>query len=118
MIFVRSNRDASALGPEIRQAIREIAPAFPVYDMQTMSSRAASATAQARFSAVLLALFAISALSLAAIGKTLEESAIILTLSSSTVRFHLRNACRKLGAANRMQAVTKAAYLGLLGPIY
>jgi len=60
----------------------------------------------------------IDCLSLAAIGKTLEESAIILALSSSTVRFHLRNACRKLGAANRMQAVTKAAYLGLLGPIY
>jgi DNA-binding CsgD family transcriptional regulator len=60
----------------------------------------------------------IDCLSLAAIGKTLEESAIILALSSSTVRFHLRNACRKLGAANRMQAVSKAAYLGLLGPIY
>jgi len=57
-------------------------------------------------------------LSLAAIGKTLEESATILSLSTSTVRFHLRNACSKLGAANRMQAVSKAAYLGLLGPIY
>ena len=60
----------------------------------------------------------IDCLSLTAIGKTLEEAAIILTLSSSTVRFHLRNACRKLGAANRMQAVSKAAYLGLLGSIY
>ena len=60
----------------------------------------------------------IDCLSLTAIGKTLEESAMILTLSSSTVRFHLRNACRKLGAANRMQAVSKAAYLGLLGSIY
>ena len=50
----------------------------------------------------------IDCLSLTAIGKTLEEAAIILTLSSSTVRFHLRNACRKLGAANRMQAVSKA----------
>jgi len=57
-------------------------------------------------------------LSLAAIGKTLEESAIILSLSTSTVRFHLRNACDKLGAANRMQAVSKAAYLGLLGPLF
>jgi DNA-binding CsgD family transcriptional regulator len=57
-------------------------------------------------------------LSLAAIGKTLEESAMILSLSTSTVRFHLRNACSKLGTANRMQAVSKAAYLGLLGPIY
>ena len=68
IIFVRSTRDAASLAPEIRQAIRGIAPAFPVYDMQTMTTRAASATAQARFSAVLLALFAVSALSLAAIG--------------------------------------------------
>jgi DNA-binding CsgD family transcriptional regulator len=57
-------------------------------------------------------------LSLAAIGKTLEETALILSLSTSTVRFHLRNASRKLGAANRMQAVSKAAYLGLLGSIF
>ena len=57
-------------------------------------------------------------LSLAAVGKTLEETAMILSLSTSTVRFHLRNASRKLGAANRMQAISKAAYLGLLGPIF
>ena len=36
--------------------------------MRTMNNRAAGATAQARFSAELLALFAFSALSLAAIG--------------------------------------------------
>lgn len=57
-------------------------------------------------------------LSLAAIGKTLDETAIILSLSRSTVRFHMRNACRKLGAGNRMQAITRAAYFGLLGAIY
>ena len=36
--------------------------------MQTMDGRTAGATAQARFSATLLALFALTALSLAAIG--------------------------------------------------
>jgi ABC-type antimicrobial peptide transport system permease subunit len=39
-----------------------------VYDVQTMTTRAAGATAQARFIAVLLALFAATALALAAIG--------------------------------------------------
>jgi DNA-binding CsgD family transcriptional regulator len=57
-------------------------------------------------------------LSLAALGKTLDESAQILSLSRSTVRFHLRNACTRLGVSNRMQAVTRAAYLGLLGPTF
>jgi putative ABC transport system permease protein len=39
-----------------------------VYDVQTMTTRAAAATAQTRFIAVLLALFAATALALAAIG--------------------------------------------------
>ena len=68
IIFIRSARDLATLGPEVRRAIHEYAPSFPVYDMQTMEARAAGATAQARFSAVLLGLFAFSALSLAAIG--------------------------------------------------
>jgi len=68
IVFVRSSRDAASLGPEIRRAIHEIAPSFPIYDMQTMENRAVGATAQARFSAELLGLFAFSALSLAVIG--------------------------------------------------
>ena len=68
MIFVRTNADPTALGADVRRAIHEVAPPFPVYDMQTMSARAANATAQARFSAVLLGLFAATALSLAVVG--------------------------------------------------
>ena len=56
------------LGEDARRAVREIAPSIPIYDMQTMDTRTAAATAQARFSATLLALFAVTALSLAAIG--------------------------------------------------
>jgi len=68
LIFVRSMRDVASLGPEVRRAIHDVAPSFPVYDMQTMSARAAGATAQARFSASLLGLFALTALSLAGVG--------------------------------------------------
>jgi len=68
IIFVRTAGDAASLGPDVRRALHDAAPSSPMYDMQTMSARAASATAQARFSAVLLALFAATALSLAAIG--------------------------------------------------
>jgi ABC-type antimicrobial peptide transport system permease subunit len=68
MIFIRSTRDPVALAADVRRAVREIAPQYPVYDMQTMNARAADATARARFSAVLLTLFALTALSLAAIG--------------------------------------------------
>lgn len=51
----------------------------------------------------------------AAAGKTNAEIGIILSLSVSTVRFHLRNAGEKLGTANRSQAIKLAAGHGFLG---
>ncbi|HJU75961.1 MAG TPA: ABC transporter permease [Gemmatimonadaceae bacterium] len=68
MIFVRSDGDPAALAPSVRAAIRNAAPRFPIYDVQSMDSRIATASAQTRFSAVLLALFAAVALSLAVTG--------------------------------------------------
>ncbi|HYE00822.1 MAG TPA: LuxR family transcriptional regulator [Alphaproteobacteria bacterium] len=47
-------------------------------------------------------------------GKTNEEIADILHLSSRTVRFHLRNAATKLGVETRIQAVVRAVQLGLI----
>jgi predicted permease len=68
MIFLRTQRDPASIGADVRRALKEIAPRFPVYDMQTMTDRAAAATAPARFSAMLLGLFALTALSLAIVG--------------------------------------------------
>jgi LuxR family transcriptional regulator, quorum-sensing system regulator SolR len=47
-------------------------------------------------------------------GKTSSEAATILSLSERTVNFHINNAIMKLRAANKTQAVVKAALLGLL----
>lgn len=47
-------------------------------------------------------------------GKTNEEIALILDVTRSTVRFHIRNASEKLDAVNRDQTVYKAAQLGYL----
>lgn len=51
-------------------------------------------------------------------GKTLEDTAELMQISYSTVRFHLRRCCEKLGVFDRIRAVAKAAYLGLLGPVH
>ncbi|MDO9368269.1 MAG: LuxR C-terminal-related transcriptional regulator [Sphingopyxis sp.] len=51
----------------------------------------------------------------AAAGKTDGEIGIILSLSVSTVRFHLRNAAVKLGATGRAQSIQIAAGLGFVG---
>jgi putative ABC transport system permease protein len=68
MIFVRSTRDAGSLTPDIRNAMREVAPRAPVYDIQPLTARTAAATARTRFSTTLLGLFAFVALLLSAIG--------------------------------------------------
>lgn len=51
----------------------------------------------------------------AALGKTDEEIAKIMELSSATIQFHIRKAAVKLNAVNRCQTVYKATQLGYLG---
>ena len=69
MAFVRSQTDdPSAMAGPIRTALRELAPDYPVYDVRPMAERIADALAYARFSALLLGLFAAVALGLATMG--------------------------------------------------
>ncbi|GGC79174.1 helix-turn-helix transcriptional regulator [Chelatococcus reniformis] len=56
-------------------------------------------------------------LRLTAQGYREREVAELSGVSATTVRFHLDNVVRKLGAANRAHAVALAAQLGMLGPI-
>jgi ABC-type antimicrobial peptide transport system permease subunit len=67
-VFIRTTVDPASLGTSVRRAIHEVAPSSVLSDMRPMSDRVADATARARFSAVLLGLFAATALLLAAIG--------------------------------------------------
>ena len=53
----------------------------------------------------------------AAEGKTSDETADILHISESTVRFHLNNAARKLNVHNRRHAIARAICLGLIKPV-
>ncbi|RMA81020.1 helix-turn-helix transcriptional regulator [Umboniibacter marinipuniceus] len=55
-------------------------------------------------------------LHLAAQGLTEKEMAGRLARSADTIKFHLRNAARKLTAKNRTQAVAKALKLGIIRP--
>ncbi|WP_298633563.1 helix-turn-helix transcriptional regulator [uncultured Umboniibacter sp.] len=55
-------------------------------------------------------------LHLAAQGMTEKEMAGRLARSADTIKFHLRNAARKLAAKNRTQAVAKALKFGIIRP--
>jgi ABC-type lipoprotein release transport system permease subunit len=68
MVFVRTTGEPSALAPSVRAVVRRVAPHAPVFDVRSMSARIATASAQTRFSAVLLGLFAAVAVSLAVMG--------------------------------------------------
>jgi len=68
IIFVRTATQATSLAAPLRSAVHDIAPEFPLYDVQTMAARTATATAPARFSSSVLGLFAIIAVALAAVG--------------------------------------------------
>ena len=67
-VLLQTSGDPVAIAGPARQVIRELAPGVPVYDIRTLESRTGDAMSYARFSAVLLALFAIVALALATLG--------------------------------------------------
>jgi predicted permease len=68
MIFLRTTGDPLSLVGSVRRALHESATQEPVYDISSMADRVGAASAQARFSATLLAMFAIVALGLAVMG--------------------------------------------------
>lgn len=56
----------------------------------------------------------IQCLRLTAFGQSDEAIAAVLALSKSTVRFHLKNVCRKLDVNHRRSAIYKAAKTGII----
>ena len=67
-LVARTDRDASTFGNAIQRAIWEVDPAQPIYELSTMDQILARAVFLPRLSTTLLALFAIAALLLAALG--------------------------------------------------
>jgi putative ABC transport system permease protein len=67
-LAIRSNAGLGSLIPAVRNALREVAPGEPVYDTRTMEQRLAGSIAPQQFNAIALAVFALFALVLAAIG--------------------------------------------------
>jgi predicted permease len=68
IVFLRVAGDPLAVAGPARQALREVAPGAPIYDVRTLEARAGDAMSQARFSAILMALFSAMALALATLG--------------------------------------------------
>ena len=67
-ILVRTEGDAGRLGPDVVNRLKKIAPDLPVYDPMTLKQRLSAQTRQNRSFVLLMGLFAVFALALAAVG--------------------------------------------------
>jgi predicted lysophospholipase L1 biosynthesis ABC-type transport system permease subunit len=67
-LLARGERDAAALLPTVREAVRALDPEQPIYAVQPLSDAVAASTFQPRVAAALLSIFAAIALTLAAVG--------------------------------------------------
>jgi putative ABC transport system permease protein len=67
-LVLRGAVEPSSLAPALRNAVREIDPALPVYDVMTMNERLSNSVAERRFNLLLLGGFAALALLLAGVG--------------------------------------------------
>jgi predicted permease len=67
-LVLQSARPLDALAPAIRKAVREADPALPIIQMRTMEDVIGASVTRQRFLSLLLGIFAVVALTLAAIG--------------------------------------------------
>jgi putative ABC transport system permease protein len=67
-VVVRTDRDATAILPSVREAVRRLDPQLPLATVRTMEEWLSNSAAQPRLNAQLLGIFAAVALLIAAIG--------------------------------------------------
>jgi putative ABC transport system permease protein len=111
MIFIRAT-NAVSLSADVRRVLHELAPRYPVYDIQLLTSRTTAATAQARFSAVLLGAFAAVALTLAMVG---IYGVMALTVTQRTHEIGIRMALGADRSRVRGMIVGEGATLMIIG---
>jgi putative ABC transport system permease protein len=67
-LIVQTAGDPAGLGSAMQEAVSSVDPAQPIFDVRTMEERVSATLAGRRFTVVLLGLFAVTAMFLAALG--------------------------------------------------
>jgi predicted permease len=66
--LIKTSGDPAALVPAVRDALKALDPALPIYDVRPLMAYVEDARALRRFTSILAALFAVAAVALAAVG--------------------------------------------------
>jgi predicted permease len=130
-ILVRTHGDPAAMGASLRRKMREVEPGRSVFDIVPLEQQLVAASAENRFRTLLLTLFALTAISLAAIGLygtlsyfvTVRQREVGLRMALGAVpqqilqRFLLQGvavACLGCAAGLALAAIASRALVGML----
>lgn len=110
--LIRTRGEPAALAAELRRKIREIEPGRSVFEVMPLQQRLFESTAENRFRTLLLSLFALTAISLAAIG-LYGTLSYLISLRSREIG--LRVALGALPAQIRWRFLTQGVGIALCG---
>ena len=120
-LTVRTSTEPSSLVSAIRAKVQALDPSVPVYDVRTMEGAVADASATRRFSMLLQLLFALVALSLAALGL---YGVLAFTVARRTAEIGIRMALgagrsevQRMVVRQGMAMVVLALALGVAGAL-
>ncbi len=111
-VLVRMNGDAMAAAPLVRQVMREIDPELALFGLEPLEQTISGTLAERRFTMLVLALFALSALVLAAVG---VHGVLSYTVAKRTREIGIRVALGADLAHVRRLVLSEGARLALVG---
>jgi predicted permease len=113
-VVMRTSADPAGLTAMVRQAVRDLDPALPLYNVRTMTDRVAESLARRKFAMQLLTLFALVALGLAAIG---VYGVMAYMVSQGTRELGIRLALGATPRAVLLLVVRHAAIVAAIGVV-
>lgn len=117
-LVLRGAGDPTAAATQIREILRDIDPGAPVYSLRTLTDDVRAATARNRYALLLMAVFAFSALALAAVGLYgVISHSVQQRTREIGVRIALGAPTRAIGRMVLVQGAKLAIAGGVLGTI-